>query len=167
VKAIQDHPNARNEVSVTVIQHADGTFSVGVSGAGRRAAPGGGTQIEAVVAALNAATQPRADGQPLYRTGPPPNIPGLLPHEGSPRPNNCSEPHAANVAALHPSDSPAVGYQTVWAGADDTNKYPNGNPPARTSASGPTTMCPCGTCSHPPNASITDSILPGKGRDER
>ena len=165
VAAIQANPAMPKNVSVTVIEHADGTVSVGISAAGRGVNQQSKSEPKAtfpqeIVTSLN------GGGNGPYKTGPAPAIAGLeRGNNGAPMPNNCSEPHAASVAAE--SASERVGYQTAWAGSESKNPYKVGDPPARTSdsATSPTLMNPCGTCEKPENASKYDSTMQGAPAD--
>jgi RHS repeat-associated protein len=149
------------DASVTVIEHADGTVSVGISGSDHHSDPRS-AQAQRVVDYLNENYPPPEGASRAYFTtrdgvnatelqqGPPtpnPNNPDRL--RDPPPPGNCSEPHAAQAANSH--DSPPTGYQTVWSTSEDAptpNRYPNGDPPRTTGVgSNPAPeMCPCGTC---------------------
>ena len=73
----------------------------------------------------------------MYRTteGPVDNANPQEGPTGAPPVGNCSEPHATQAAreevALNPDNTP-TGYQTVWAGRNQQNGYPNGDPPRTT-----------------------------------
>ena len=169
IRAIQSIGGMPQNVSVTVIEHANGTVSVGLSASGRGASvrppgqKGPDTQDRRpypvrVAELANAAAGAPPDA-PIYNSGPPPAIadvnrvyPGLAA-------NNCSEPHAASVAAGNTSE--VTGYQTGWAGSDESNNYRMGNPPARAGddLNSPTLMHPCATCGHEHNAGLYDETM--------
>ncbi len=136
----------RNERSATVIEHSDGSTTIGLSGSDE----GSGTRTsdaQRLTDAMNA-THPEDN---YHATDRPVETQGLREHdEGNPR-GQCSEPSAAQGARDHNDRTGASSesYQTVWAGDKPPSEHqrlgPDGQP-ERTSATGPTTMDPCRTC---------------------
>jgi hypothetical protein len=134
---------ASNQRAVTVIEHEDGTVSVGLSGPTTQH-----EDAQRVVNDLNAAEV--AEGRaPIYKAATKEVDPSTLndapPGTATTNPGECSEAQAA-VAAGENSSKP-VAYQTAWAGGDATfpdNYAMEGNP--RAGEGGPLLMAECGTC---------------------
>jgi RHS repeat-associated protein len=145
--------------SVTVIQHADGSVSIGLSGPDvprtvhprtkqplppDRIPPPRHEEQERVVADLN-----REHPDTTYRTTDGPvqteglNDPGSR-QTPTPLPGNCSEPAAAQAAGSH--DSPPRSYQTI--SADPAGPPAQHQLPGRPTAGpgGAEQMCACATC---------------------
>jgi RHS repeat-associated protein len=144
-QAIQTgRPSIRQNRSVTVIEHADGTVSVGLSGNDPKRTREG----QKLAQTLNDQER-RAGRPPIYRaTDQPVNTAGLRdpgsPANPSPLPGTCSEPHAAQAAGSH--DSPPQSYQVVHSGpgpVPEDHQMP-GRPTA--GPGGAELMQPCNTC---------------------
>ena len=126
---------------VSVFTHADGTVSVGISGANSEKNAIAARQIET---RLN-----RGSESPRYRVATEGLTVGVTQQSTGNAPGHCAEPHAAQAA--HGHDSPITGTDTQWRGQGD-NRYPftgnnaDGTPPL------PNQMNPCQTCAHPDNA---------------
>jgi RHS repeat-associated protein len=144
-QATKEHARGGREHSVTVIEHEDGTVSVGVS-----ATPRGRKHAEDLAGVLN---KRYPSNPPIYNSTTEP-IPtkGLKSHPNAPEAGSCSEPHAAWTARSN--NSPPKAYQTVWAG-DRPNKHPLEAGPkprqrdpevTRPLDDPPDPMCPCKTC---------------------
>jgi RHS repeat-associated protein len=144
-------PAVRKNRSVTVIEHENGTVSVGLSGNDPKRAQ----QTKQVVDELNRQHPPEPGKPPTYRTSQDPDgtprpvdatklrDPGSRDNP-SPLPGTCSEPHAAQAAGENPS--PPKAYQTVHSGPDEcpTDHQMPGRPTA--GPGGAEQMQPCNTC---------------------
>jgi RHS repeat-associated protein len=149
-------PPIKQNRSVTVIEHADGTVSVGISGGDPKRA----ADAQKVVDNLNA-THP--SDPPTYRTTSGPVDASGLNDPGSkanpaPMPGTCSEPQAAQAAGT--SGSAPESYQTVWSGPKDCP--PDHQLPDRpVTPGGNEQMQPCPTCQS--NADNYTQISTGNG----
>lgn len=132
--------------SITVIEHADGSVSVGLSGND----PKRTANSQSVVDTLN---QQYPNNPPTYSTSGPVDATGLLdagsPANPAPLPGTCSEAQAAQAARANPS--PPQAYQTVWSGPKSA---PSGHqlPGGPTTSGGHEQMQPCPTCQANGNA---------------
>ena len=136
-----DRPSVGKDRSVTVIEHDNGTVSVGLSGGDPKRA----TQAQQVVDRLNELNPPDEGRPPTYKTTDGPvDTTGLVdPGKPNPRPGNCSEAQAAQAAGQN--GSPPKSYQTVSSGSDP-GPYAM---PGQTTNVGPNPaplMQPCTTC---------------------
>jgi RHS repeat-associated protein len=135
-------PMKRNR-SVTVIEHEDGTVSIGLS-------KGTDEQRQAdaqrIADNLNKKYPPANPDDPAtYRPAALPPDPSTLNDAGAPnpRPGNCSEPQAAAAAGTNPS--PPKASQTVWSGPGECPAE-HQMPGRPTTPGGNEMMNPCNTC---------------------
>jgi RHS repeat-associated protein len=135
----------RQNRSVQVIEHDDGTVSVGLSGKD----PERQADAERVVDALN--RQERAAGRGrTYRTsdGPVETSDLNTGMSGGVPPGQCSEAQAARAAGQHAPNSPPRNHQTVWSdpgGCPERHRMP-GDPTTGVGDAPVQQMCPCRTC---------------------
>jgi RHS repeat-associated protein len=126
---------------VTVFTHADGTVSVGLSGANGKKKAEFAKQLEQK---LNKGHKP-----PKYRVAP-----ETMPVESiketptGNKPGACAEPAAVNAA--NKTDSPITGMDTRWRGEGD-NPHPFKGENADGAPVEPSQMHPCDTCNDPDN----------------
>jgi RHS repeat-associated protein len=137
-------PIAKNR-SVTVLEHKDGSVSIGVSKGNDEHRS---SDAQQVVNDLNQKYPPEPGASPTYRTAPinrdrPLNDGGSR-DSPAPLPWNCSETQAAQAAGTHP-DSPPKNYQTVWTGPAE-NPEPYQMPGRPMTPGGNEQMAPCPTC---------------------
>ncbi len=152
-------PPIKKNRSVTVIEHEDGTVSVGLSGADKAK---GAEHAQQITDDLN---RQHPSDPPTYRTTGQVDTTNL--NDGgsrenpAPLPGNCSEPHAAQAAGENPS--PPQSYQTVWTGPADCP--PEHQMPGRpTTPGGNEQMQPCPTCqSNTDNYAETSTRASGPG----
>jgi len=129
--------------AVSVLTHADGTVSVGISGGNSR---GNADVAQRVETQLNNGLP-----EPKYRVANESMPTGDL-HQvpGGNRPGDCAEPHAAQAA--HGHDSPITGGDTRWRGSGE-NPHPFTGSNADGAPVHPSQMDPCPTCADPHNSS--------------
>jgi len=135
---------SKDEGSVTVMEHSDGSVTVGISGEDARDSRQQNSQ------ALTDSLNGTYDDTSYHATSDPVDTSNLVQGDTArTTPGSCSEPHADQGAAQYneQNGTTTTGYQTAWAGDDPPAAHQRGNPPERTSETGPTTMNPCGTCS--------------------
>lgn len=137
-------PPMKKNRSVTVIEHNDGTVSVGISGGDPKRAG----DAQKVVDQLNTNHPSDDPNKPTYRTSGPVDGTGLndpfTPGEAAPpKPGTCSEPQAAQAAGS--STSKPEAYQTVWSGPGECPEA-HQMPGRPTTPGGNEQMQPCPTC---------------------
>src|SRR5262249_41249547 len=135
-------PPMKQNRSVTVVEHDDGTVSIGLS---KGTPEQRQADAQRIADNLNTQYPPEPGDPPTYRPASPPPDPSTLNDGGAPnpRPGNCSEPQAATAAGNNPS--PPTAYQTVWSGPGE-NPHPMPGTPPPTTPGGNPLMQPCGTC---------------------
>ena len=137
-KAMDDAKISKKQnQSVTVILHKDGTVSVGMSGkSGDQRMQ---TQVSKLQNELGENYKVSADSMPTDNIKKRANEPGI-----------CSEPKAINAAHENPSE--IVGYDTVWRGkGENPHPFTGENVGGNIKSKKYEQMDPCGTCKDPEN----------------